>query len=307
MAFSPSEIAFEGFRLTRERPAAIGIWAVVHLVITLATGVAMTLVMGPDLALIQNYKPGQPSDMEALNALLPALGKLYAVVIPLALITAALFTCAALRAVLRPQESAFGYLRLGADELRMALLYLIFGLIYVVVLIAALILVALIAAGLGMVIGAMGGGAAVGMLVGVLTFFGMIGVTIWLAVRLSLAPAMTFTSGRLQIGEAWTLTKGRFWALLGAYFISWVLAVVVSLLGMAVVFGLVAVIGGGFSALGAVMQPDLSSVAAQFTPTALAVSVCTAILAALQTAILKTPPAVAYREISETSNAETFS
>jgi hypothetical protein len=27
MAFSPSEIAFEGFRLTREKPAVIGWWS----------------------------------------------------------------------------------------------------------------------------------------------------------------------------------------------------------------------------------------------------------------------------------------
>ena len=307
MAFSASEIAFEGFRLTREKPAAVGIWAVVNLALSLIGGVAVALVMGPELELVQNFQPDQPGDMEALNAMLPAMAKLNAITLPLSLISTALFTCAVLRAVLRPQDSRFGYLRFGADELRMMLLYLLFAVIYIAVMTVALVGVVLVASGLGMVLGAVGGsGTAAGLLAGLLTFCGLIAAAVWLAVRLSLAPAMTFAHGRLQLAEAWKLTRGRFWALLGAYFISWVLAVVVSLLGMAIVFGLAAAIGGGFGAMGAVMQPDLSTVAAQFTPTALVVSVCISVLAALQIAILKTPPALAYRELSEGAHIDTF-
>lgn len=303
MAFSASEIAFEGFRLTRERPAAIGLWAVAHLILSLISGVALTYVMGSDLALIQNFQTEQPGDLEALNALLPALGKLYALVIPLGLFTGALFTCAALRAVLRPQDSKFGYLRFGVDEFRMLLLFVVIVLIYVLVLTGAVIGVTLISAGLGMVLG---GGVAAGVLAGLLTFCGMIGVSIWLAVRLSLAPAMTFTTGSIQLAEAWKLTRGRFWQLLGAYFISWVLTVVVSLLAMAIIFAVVAGFGGGMGAIGNIMNPDVSSIAAQFTPTAIVVQVLTAMLAALQTAILRTPPALAYKEITGAPTVDTF-
>lgn len=303
MAFSASEIAFEGFRLTRERPAAIGLWAVAHLIISVISGVALTSLMGADLALIQNFKPDQSGDLESINAMLPALGKLYALVIPLALFTGALFTCAALRAVLRPQDSRFGYLRFGVDEFRMILLYIVMVLIYAAVLALAVIGVTLVAMGLGMLVG---GGAAAGLLAGLLTFCVLIGGAIWLAVRLSLAPALTFTTGSIQLREAWRLTKGRFWQLLGAYFISWVLAVVVSLLGMAIIFAVIAGIGGGFSALGPVMNPDVSTIAAQFTPTAIAVQILSAVLAALQTAILRTPPALAYREIAAAPTVDTF-
>jgi len=60
------------------------------------------------------------------------------------------------------------------------------------------------------------------------------GATIYAEVRLSLAFPLTFVRRNFVIGEAWRLTKGRFWTLFGAYFVIWLLVMVL----MAILVGL---------------------------------------------------------------------
>ncbi len=306
MAFSPTDAAFEGFRLTREKPLVIVYWGVASLLISLATAVLMVTLIGPDMAAITQM--GQSSDPEAVLAMAPVMGKLYGLTIPLSLITSAIFTCAAYRALLRPQDSAFGYLRFGADELRMILLFFVLTLLFIAVLAGALVLLALIVAGLSFAFGGGGGGtAAAGALGGVIGFLLVLGVGAFFFVRMSLAAPMTFSERRLAIAPAWRMTRGRFWPLLGAYFLAWVLALVVVLLGFAIVVAIIAAIWG-LQAIGQVTSPDFSSLAAYFTPAMGLSLLISGFLSALQYAIVLSPPAVAYRELSATDRggAETF-
>lgn len=306
MAISASELAFEGFRLTREKPMTLLYWAGLHLVLSLITSAAVVYFIGDDMAALMTFKP-EGGDMEALNRMLPAIGTLYAIIIPVGLIGGAVFMCAVMRSMLRPEQASFGALRFGADEFRQILLMIVVGLIYIAAVAVTAIAVAFLAAGIGMVVGMAGGAAGlVGVVAMALTFGGLIAVMAFLYVRLSLAAPMTFTRGRLVIGEAWRMTRGHFWPLLGAYFISWVLLIVVAMLGMAIMFGIVAATGGGMGAIGQLTNPDFSSFAARFTPVSIVIGVCSAVLNALQYAIMYAPPTLAHRELGEGQTLDTF-
>ena len=93
---------------------------------------------------------------------------------------------------------------------------------------------------------------------------------IFLAVRLSLASPMTFETKRIDLRGAWRLTQGRFWPLLGTYFIAFALSIVVVVLTFAIAVAAVAVAGGGMGALGAAFQSDMSTMASVLTPARMA-------------------------------------
>ena len=65
---------------------------------------------------------------------------------------------------------------------------------------------------------------------------GVLGVAVFVVVRLSLAPVATFAERRLVVFESWSLTRGHFWQLFAAYALAvacivtiWVLVVFVCL------------------------------------------------------------------------------
>lgn len=305
MAFSPTDAAFEGFRLTREKPLAILYWAAASLIIAVISTVLMILTIGPDMAALKEMGQTPAADPSAVAALFPAMGKLYAISIPVSLISSALFAGAAYRALFRPQDDRFGYLRFGADELRLILLYIVLLALFLLAMAAAVVLFGLVAAGIGFAAGQAGGGAgaAVGALVGVLGFLLILAAAAYFGVRISLAGPMTFVQRRLVIGSAWRLTRGHFWPLLGAYFLAWVLAVLVVLLGFAIVLAVAAAVGGGLAGVGQVTNPDFSTLSSYFVPATIAATVLSSFLTALQYAIVLTPPAVAYRELGEDAPA----
>jgi hypothetical protein len=46
-AFSLTDAAFEGFRLTREKPRVVGAWALLYALMSVVTGVLMIFTIGP--------------------------------------------------------------------------------------------------------------------------------------------------------------------------------------------------------------------------------------------------------------------
>jgi hypothetical protein len=156
---------------------------------------------------------------------------------------------------------------------------------------------------IGIVIGLVGAvGAAAGgpggALLAVVGALVALGVSVWVFVRLSLAAPMTFAERKLRVFESWSLTRGHFWALFGAYLIAFVMGLVVSLLGLAIFFGVAVAVGGGVAAISGVFQPDFSSFAAYLTPLRIAYLIVNAGISALAYAILIAPGAVAYRELA---------
>lgn len=291
-AFSATDAAFEGFRITREKPKVLLIWAGFYLIISLLMPVLLVTMGGQNLMALEAEANSPNADPEAALANLAALGPLYAILIPMGLAVQAVLAAAVYRAILRPEDTSLGYLRLGRDELRLTALTLIYFLLSVV----AVTIVVLL--------GGIGAGVAYGLLgspllgVGLGLFF--LGLLLYVAVRLSLAPVITFAEQRISVFDSWSLTKGQFWKLLGAYILAIASVVVVLLLAMVIFMAVAAILAGGdIASVGKIFSPDLSSVAAYYTPPMVAYTIFGGFLNALYFAVLVSPAAVAYRALKE--------
>jgi hypothetical protein len=296
--FSPSDAALEGFRLTRERPWAVLAWAGARLVISGATMLAYIASGGraafDEVAALQ--ASGRVLTPEATEALLGRIAPSFLLFSLVGLFSYALFYTAVLRAVLRPQDKAFAYLRLSLDEARQFALAVILFLVFF----CASFLVAL-AWSVGAALAH--GPGALGTLVQLLAGLGLAGALIYAAVRLSLAAAMTFSERRLVIFASLPLTRGQVWSLLGAYVLGSVLTLVVILLAAVIFMFVVGAIGlaqdgaTGFSALMDMAQSQASTLSGMLGPLQLAKLVFNALLTTLGFVILTAPSAAIYREL----------
>lgn len=151
--------------------------------------------------------PGQP-----LWRLAPAMGA-FAL---LALILFAAYEAACLRWLVRG-ESGGGFLglRLGGDTWRVFAIYWLWLLLSIVFMCGVAILY------LGLrALGEAAEALRLPLLViAALAPLGLIALGLWLAVRLAPGAAISVARGRFAFFEAWGATRGRFWPLLGAFFI----------------------------------------------------------------------------------------
>ncbi len=244
----PLDAAFEGFRIVRDRPQLILAWTGFYLVSLL---VMILILLVPNLGTLaaSDHTGGQRD----FDQLLARFGPAILIVFPLAMAMITVLAAAVYRAVLRPEEKSFAYLKLSWDEARL------FALSVIVLLFFTLVSGAY---GLGLVLLAQ----TVEPLREVITFLGSIGglaLIVWLGVRLSLAGAMTFADRRIRLLAAWRQTRGQFWPLLWTLGLTIVFVFVVVILAFA--FSLVlATLLGGFSLLGELASPDLTDVTPGF-------------------------------------------
>jgi hypothetical protein len=297
--FSASDAAFTGFRVVAERPWTVAIWAGLQLVFALGIQLFVAYSDGPAFTKATAFTlPSATQDPAAQLELYRQVAPTSLVVVIASLILNAIVYAAMNRAVLKPDESRFGYLRLAADELRQLALFAVFVGIGIATTVA-LVLVTLV---LTVIVGLAVGEVAAVTLEMVVLVLGLIAAFIFFAVRLSLASPMVFATRRIDILGAWRLTRGRFWALLQAYLIAFALSVVVFVLTSAIVLAAVAVVGGGVAALGSSAQSDLSSLTAVLTPARLTSIAVFAIGQALIWPVTMTPPATIYRALAGGAN-----
>lgn len=292
MAFSATEAAFEGFRVVRRNPMALIFWALFYAVFM----VAIFAMMGPNLisfvtATEQLEQSGATPTMEDFAPLFQMMGLLFAVLLPLSLIASAMIYAAVSRAVLRPGESAFGYLRLGMDEVRVLVVSIVLFFVFMALMVVAS---GIIGALIGMTIAAEI--PALWLLV-VLLILAAIGACIWLAVRLSLAIPITMAERRIAIFDSFGFTRGRFWPLLGMALLAWVMSVVVGLLGSLVAMPLQFATGGGMMALEGLEDESLQVILQSAWPAIAAWILINAVMSALQVAVVYAPFSAAYRDM----------
>jgi len=279
--FSPSDAALEGFRLTRERPGTILAWAGVYFAGIMLMALVMVIGIGPKF--IAFIKDGglQSGDTEAFGTLLAQSWPAFLVVLAAAVFLLSILTAGIYRLVLRPKEPGFAHLKLGADEVRLALIHLILFAIGMVFLVAIDLVV-----GIGR--SADGGGAVLMSLLGLILAVLMV----WVGVRLSLATPMTFAEHHLSLAAAWRLTRGRFWRLFGMIMLAVIFYVMIWML-ISIIAVLFITLAGGAEAV--------QNLGAHSSPVALIAFAVTffiqLLLPILQVVMIYSPFAVAYEKL----------
>jgi hypothetical protein len=295
--FSPTDAAFEGFRLTREQPRVVAAWAALYAVMGLVAAMVMISTIGPEFETLRvAAQGGGSSDPAETMRLFRKLAPFYAMILPIVLVFWSVLTCAVYRAVLRPEQRGIGRLRFGADEARMmGLTVLLWLLMFATVFLATLFVT------LGGMMTATVGGPIAGLLGAVIGAAGL-GVAIWIWARLSLAGPMTFMTGQIHIFRSWALTKGHAMLLVWTYGLAAVLAVVVSLLALviftAIAGVLVTLTGGSLADITRIFQPNVTSIAAYFTPAQILYQAFSAVLQVVVYAVLLSPAAVIYAALT---------
>jgi hypothetical protein len=291
--FSPTEAAFEGFRLTREHPRAVVAWAFAYFLFTLVVAVLTLTWIGPEFAQFKALSESANPDPAQLVAVMRKLGPFLLVVIPMQVIFFSVLNCAIYRAVLRPFESGMGYLRLGRDEFRMVAVIAVLFLLWLATVFVVAVVVSLAAS----TIGVSGGG--LGAFVGVVIDIAIFCTAIWVLVRLSLAAPMTFDQRRLVIFGSWAFTRGSVWPLVGAYVLAAVLGAVIVVLMMLISSAIIAVsfmaTGGTIAGLAQSAHADISTLGAFLTlPTLLSQALGSAMVV-FYFVIILSPSAIAYQ------------
>lgn len=190
-----------------------------------------------------------PQNPYAANAMMPpasvmALGPAYFLIMVITYLLLAAYEAGALRWMIRGEVEGFFGLSLGADTWRVWAgywLWFVFFLIAYLGLFIAPILV-------GAIGGIAGGEAAAGVTVLLVLVTMLAYLFAWLYVSVRLAPAAATSVGRRRFSffDAWKVSKGRFWPLLGAYLLLFLIFIVLYL-----IVGSVLVVALGISATSA--------------------------------------------------------
>jgi hypothetical protein len=278
------------------RPWLVAAWTLAGVVLNLGLQIGLAVLVGGDLALLAATDPGQ-AGAAAWIAYLRATG----LQLVLSCVLLAIPFCAVYRLLLRPEQRGFAYLRLGSDELRMTLLLLlVIGGWSVFAVGSYTAIVLLLGRAVAVLPRAWGASAVIALA------FAPIGpVTLWLAVRLSLAGPAAFAERRIALPHAWRMTRGRSWALLGCVAISAAIAAVVLLLEYAAGASVAGAISGeGWSYVETVR---LTGPKAALEPGQIAYGVVSAMASGVVFAALAAPAAAVYRALRRAEDViETF-
>lgn len=284
--FSPTEAAFEGFRLTREHPRAVVAWAGINLLFSTLLGLAAYWTLGPQGSALLGRFANNTASQADFWSLMTAIQPFLVVAAPAFILFSAVMNCAVYRMVLRPGEAVFSYVRLGADELRVAGVIVVFWLVW-----GLMVFVVSLVALTG---GTYGGEAAT--LGWTLLTLAACAYSVFVIVRLSLAAPITFVTKRFTLIGSWRATQGMFWRLLGAYALAFGLGI-----GALLLMGFVV---SAIDGVGATL------VGAPGSGPAVLLSLVVQIGAALSTTcyrlITSSPPAAIYKALTGHTRAENW-
>jgi hypothetical protein len=302
--FSATDAALAGFRVASEKPKTVVIWAGLMAILSFVVAVVAVSTFGAQLTALAEALEGEPDPQTTLAAM-SGMWPLFLGSGLYVLVTNSILTAAVNRLVLRPHDSAGGYLRLGADELRQAAAQL---LLYVVLFGAYLIggVAAVILGGVGAAIG----GAALGVLLGVTAFTAVLAGLVFLSVRLSFVNTLAFDTRRIDLKASWDMTKGRFWPLFGTYLIAMVLAMVVYLLLFVMIAAVGAIasmaMGGGLAAAGDALRNEAATLKDLLSVAGVIRSLLSGLTSVLLSLIIFAPAPTIYAQLKGRDVTDTF-
>lgn len=278
MSVRPVDAALEGLRTMRRKPLPVLAWATFSLVMLPILGLVAKIVLGEEGRAALNGR-GSSADPREILDLVTHLGGVMVLLIALALVLGSVLQAAIIRSVLEPKNDRFAYLRLGKEELQLLVVSLITW--------AAALGVTVIPSGAVVLGAALLSGAAAGWFA-TLGGLAVIGLSLWVAVRLSLLGPHAFSHHHIDIRAAWIQTHGQFFRLLGMFALTLVLSALVSIVGATLSSIVANVVGGGVVA----SHPRLIL-------TLLANLLMAPIFLTLQTVILVAAPAKAFAHLNQ--------
>jgi hypothetical protein len=293
--FSASEVAFSGFRLVRENLKSVAIWGGLMTVATFFYNMVTIHFFGPKLQALSEYFANNANspDVEEFARRAADLTPMMLWTLPYSLVLNGVLFAGINRLVLRHQEKGFAHLGFGLPEARQAAIWLLVN----------LVVMGVFGTGFGLAefLSALGGasGAVLALLIMLATFAALV----YLPVRLSMASAATFDTGKITFVRSTPLTKGLFWPLLGAYFLAVVMCVIVFLLLMVILSAATAVLTGDIGAGGRVMHADSTSLKAYLTPLGMVQTVISTAMSLLVSLIIFSPAPTIYKTLRETNGA----
>jgi hypothetical protein len=212
------------------------------------------------------------------------------------LVAQVLLMCAIFRAVLTPEDSRFFYLRLTMGELMAGLMMLFVTVLLVMGIFAAVLL------GVILVAGAAAASPEAAVVLGIVAVLALIAGGVWLALRFSLAPVMSFAQRGFPLVEAWKLTQGKVGSLLivGLLTVFIVVALQIVVFGALVGASIAAIAGASINetALEAFFAKPVSAWSMQLLPWALGGGLVLSLLGAVFTTLMMAPWAAAYRDVA---------
>lgn len=229
----------DAFGLIRRRPLAVFIWGALMIAPMLAAMAVMLPAMSSMVVMstdAHEAPSGPPPEFIAqmmqvqLASMLANVGQL--------LLMAVVYT-AVMRAVVRPAETSAFSLRLGMDELRVAVVGLVIGVgLYVLMMI-----VALVAIGAGLAFWSFGAEPGPGLAVVALLLIPVLLAFVWALARVSLMAPATVLYRDFAFAPGWRLARGKGWSLTGmmilVFLIILLIEAVLVLAGLAIAIGAV--------------------------------------------------------------------
>lgn len=305
--FSVSGAATSGFGVIGREPLAVLTWGLVILVALVLPYAGLSWTVVPTVVAFFKSSGLETGGEAADPAMLDQIMQIQSRMMLLNLVywlggtlVKAVIAAAVFRIVLDPARKGFAFLRLGVQELWLALIYLVMGVLAYMAWVAAMIAVAIVA-GLAYVLGAISSpetGVAACILVAILAGLTAFGAVVWVMLRLSMAGPMSFSERKFLLFESWSLTRGQSLPLLGMVVLLGLILVVLEM----VVFG---VLGVGALAFGRGLlagfqglegQPPEAWVRALW-PLAAGAAVVGSLLAGPVMALISAPWATAYRDL----------
>jgi hypothetical protein len=248
-----TEAATAGFGVIGRKPLAVVGWALALAIGMIIPAILGFLALGPQfqqlMQMAMTQKEGAP-DPEFMRQMMQAQSNMTAVNLLFWLWSSfirAVLCAGIFRAVLVPADTSWAYLRLGARELWLTLLFVVEQVLLMIVVFVVALVIAVLAAVAGFSGGENGMMAAAGT-----AFAGAavaVIILVWVALRLSMAAPMTFVDNQFRLFESWSLTKGQGWRLLGVALLVIVFVIGVEILIGAVLLGTLFAAGGSLAAL----------------------------------------------------------
>ena len=304
--FSIGEAAVSGLRMAARKPTTILVWAVVYLIFSVALGAMTVSIAGPALTEMQALQAQARADPSSANpaATLALLGQvipLYLAMIPLSLLFGAVLLGAVTRSALRPSAAGAGYLRFGADELRLIVVMIVIGLVMGAIYFGGALVVGIV---VGVATATAGRAAALPLLIAI--GCPLLVLLYYVGSRFSLAPALTLDRKAINIFGSFGLTKGRSGRVFATCLLALLLNLLIAAVGFAIIAGAAFALGGGTAAVMSLIRPDMSSMAVYFSPVRIVYYLVMSLVGGLGLATLLSPPAFIYQALVRDGVDEVF-